>query len=148
LLLSVGIAGWLLLAAALVSGVASLVAPALAVFGGGYALSLGDAIDGRAPLFAGLLLLVAELAYWTLALRVPVAAEAGTFRTHGITVAVTVSVGVVLAALLVALSAVPLVAGGVAWELVGILAAGGALALVVALARPQPAQVRARERRL
>ena len=55
---------------------------AIALLGAEYVAILGfeaDALDTRAPLVAGALLAVAELAYWSLELRVPVVDEAGTY---------------------------------------------------------------------
>ncbi len=136
-LLALGAAGWLLLAVALGAHLPSLVAAGLVILGAGYAVSLGADIDGRAPLYAGLLLLVGELAYWALDLRVPMAAEPGTLRRRAFAAGVTPVLGVVLAAVILALTAVPALAGSVAWEVVGVLAAAGALTLVVLLARPR-----------
>ena len=55
---------------------------AIAILGAEYVAILGfetDALDTRAPLVAGALLAVAELAYWSLELRGPVVDEAGTY---------------------------------------------------------------------
>lgn len=124
---------------ALLSAFAGLIAPALAILGGEYALSLGSDIDGRAPLFAGLLLLIGELAFWSLEHRRRIPTESGTLWLRGVAVGLGVGAAVVLAATMLALTAVPALPGGVAWELVGLLAAGTALALVVLLARPRAA---------
>jgi hypothetical protein len=137
--LLLGLIGWALLATALLMRWAALVAPALAFFGAGYVVSLGPAIDGRAPLYAGLLLLTAELVYWTLELRVPMAAERGTHQVRAVVVAAAVAAGLVLATAMIALTALPPLPGGTALEVVGILAAAGALTLVVLLARPREA---------
>ena len=93
-----------------------------------------DALDTRAPLVAGALLAVAELAYWSLELRVPVADEAGTsLRRLALLAALVLgalALGAVLLALVEAVSA-----GGPAIDLLGAAAAVGALALLALAAR-------------
>lgn len=118
-------------------GRASLVAPALALLGAGFALSLGSELDGRAPLYAGLFLLVAELSYWSLDLRLAIRAERGTLLVRGLFVVLIAAAAVGLTAAILAVTAVPALPGGAAWEAVGVVAAAAALTLVVALARPR-----------
>ena len=70
------------LAGGLVLRLAVTVPVAIAILGAEYVAILGfeaDALDTRAPLVAGALLAVAELAYWSLELRGPVVDEAGTY---------------------------------------------------------------------
>lgn len=134
--LFLGTTGWVLLATAVMTRWATLVAPGLAFFGAGYAVSLGPGIDGRAPLYAGLLVLTAELAYWALELRVPIAAEQGTHRVRAAVVVVSVMAGLLLATAMIALTALPPLPGGTALVAIGVAAASGALMLVVLLARP------------
>ena len=110
---------------------------AVALLGGEYVAIVGfeaDALDTRAPLVAGALLAVAELAYWSLELKVPVADEAGTSLRRFALIAALVlgalALGAVLLALVEAVSA-----GGPAVDLLGAAAAVGALALLALAAR-------------
>lgn len=135
--LLLGVVGWGLLAFALALRWGAPIAPCLAFLGAAYAASLGAEIDGRAPLYAGLLLLTAELAYWALELRLPIAAERGTHQVRAASVAATVTAGLVLATAMVALTALPPLPGGSGLVAAGVIAAAGALALVVFLTRPR-----------
>jgi len=94
----------------------------------------GEALDTRAPVVAAALLAVAELGYWSLELRGPVADEAGTsLRRLGLLAALLLGVlalGVVVLALAEAVSA-----GGPAVDLLGAVAAVSALALLALAAR-------------
>ena len=110
---------------------------AVVLLGGEYVAIVGfeaDALDTRAPLIAGALLAVAELAYWSLELRVPVADEAGTSLRRLALIATlvlgTLALGAVLLALVEAVST-----GGPAIDLLGAAAAVGALALLALAAR-------------
>lgn len=129
-----GMTGWLLLAGALAAGFPAVVAPGLVALGAEYALSLGQTVDGRAPLYAAGLLIVAELSYWSLELRLGIAAEAGTMRVRALLVTGLTAAAVVLGGIMLGLSGLRL-GGGIGWEIVGLAAAAGALALVAALAR-------------
>ena len=67
------------------------------LLGAEYVAILGveaDALDTQAPLVAGALLAVAELAYWSLELRAPVVDEAGTYLRR-IALLATLVLGVV-----------------------------------------------------
>ena len=80
LLLTVGAA--LLLGAALALRLPVLIPVAIGLLGAPYVAHLvfeADALDTRAPLIAGLLLTVTELAYWSLELRGMLADEPGTY---------------------------------------------------------------------
>jgi hypothetical protein len=134
LLALLGIAGWLLLAGALAAGVPAVVVPGLLALGAEYALSLGSAVDGRAPLYAAGLLVVAELSYWSLERRIDIAAEPDTVRVRAVLVAVLAAAAIVLGGIMLGLVGLRL-GGGIGWELVGLVAAVGALALVAMLAR-------------
>ena len=94
----------------------------------------GEALDARAPVVAAALLAVAELGYWSLELRGPVADEAGTsLRRLGLLAALlfgVLALGVVLLALVEVVSA-----GGPAVDLLGAAAAVSALALLALAAR-------------
>ena len=110
---------------------------AIAILGAEYVAILGfeaDALDTRAPLVAGALLAVAELAYWSLELRGPVVDEAGTYLRRiallSTLVVSVIGVGVMMLALVEVVDA-----GGVAVDILGAAAAIGALALLALAAR-------------
>ncbi len=134
LLALLGATGWLLLAGALAAGMPAVVVPAVVALGSEYAVSLAPAVNGRAPLYAAGLLVVAELSYWSLELRIGIAAEAGTMRVRAVLVGLLTVAAVVLGGIMLGLSGLRL-GGGVGWEVVGLVAAVGALALVATLAR-------------
>lgn len=128
-------------AAALAAGLAFRFAPAIplavALLGVEYVALLGfegEAIDVRAPLVAAALYAVAELGFWSLELRGPVAAEAGTHLRHVAVLAgfllATVALGVGLLALVEAVTA-----RGAALDALGAVAAVGALALLALASR-------------
>ena len=110
---------------------------AIALLGAEYVAILGfeaDALDARAPLVAGALLAIAELAYWSLELRGPVVDEAGTYlRRIALLATLVVSVVCVGAMMLALVEVVD--AGGVAVDILGAAAAIGALALLALAAR-------------
>jgi hypothetical protein len=127
----------LLLAAGLALRVEVALPVAVAILGSEYVALIGfegEALDTRAPVVAAALLAVAELGYWSLELRRPVADEAGTsLRRLGLLAALlggVLALGVVLLALVEAVSA-----GGPAVDLLGAVAAVGALALLALAAR-------------
>ena len=127
----------LLLAAGLALRFSPALPVAVAILGGEYVALLGfegEALDTRGPVIAAALLAVAELGYWSLELRHPVADEAGTsLRRLGLLAGlliVVVGLGVVVLALVEAVSA-----GGPAVDLLGAAAAIGALALLALAAR-------------
>jgi hypothetical protein len=102
-------------------------------------LALGsDALDAWAPLVGGLLLLVAELAWWSIERRVPAWAQPGVAARRLAGVLFTCAVASMVAALVVLAAGAPLT-GGVSLELVGVLAAAAALALVAFVARGRSA---------
>jgi hypothetical protein len=108
---------------------------ALVLLGGNYALWLAlgaPAIDQRIPIVAAGLLLVAELAYDSLEPEVG-KPEAGAVLGRAIGLTLTVMAGVGAAAIVLAVSAIPL-SGGVAVTGLGALAAVVALALIMRLA--------------
>jgi len=125
------------LAVGLVSSLPVTIPAAVGLLGVGYVAILvagDDTLDPRAPLVAGALLAVAELAYWSLELRLPVADEAGTsLRRLALLAALVLgalALGAVLLALVEAVSA-----GGPAVDILGAAAALGALALLALAAR-------------
>ena len=123
-----------LLALALATGAASLLAWPLVLLGGAYVLSLADGpVDQWAPVYAGALVATAELAYWSLELRGRAAdVEQLTERRAGLIVALAVGAtavgGVVLAATAVQLGS------GVGLDAVGVVAAVGAVFVIAAAA--------------
>lgn len=137
LLLAIGGASLLALVVGLSLRWSAALACSVAALGAQQAvrLALGpDAVDPWAPLYAGGMLLGAELAWWSIEPRVPVSAEPGLATRRLASVLVVCACGSVLAALVVLAAGAPL-SGGVALELVGVLAAAGALAVVVTVAR-------------
>jgi hypothetical protein len=126
-----------LLTAGLVLDLPVTVPAAVGLLGAEYVAILGfetDALDTRAPLAAAALLALAELAYWSLELRLPVVDEAGTaFRRVALLAAALLAV-VGLGALVLTLVEV-VAAGGVAVDVLGAGAALGALALLALAAR-------------
>jgi hypothetical protein len=125
------------LTAGLVLNVAASVPLAIGLLGTEYVLILGvetDALDTRAPLVAGALLAVAELAYWSLELRASVVDEPGTYLRR-----IAVLASIVLGVVAIGIGALALVevvsAGGVAIDILGAAAALGALALLALAAR-------------
>ena len=125
------------LVAALLAGWPSLVAPAAAVLGAGYAVVVavnGSSLDLAAPVVAVALLLMCELGYWSHELRATSPDEPGARALHAAWLAL-LALGCLVpgAALLVLAGAARL--SGVAVEAAGALAAGGAVAAVVMLAR-------------
>ena len=128
--------GALLLGEALVFRGRDLAA-ALFLAGGTYVAAVaaaGDTIDGTAPLVATLLLLCGELAAWSLDERLEIRAETRLSRRRGAAVAVLALSGLAVAALLVALSAVP-PNHGLAWTILGAAAALGAAGTGIWVAR-------------
>ena len=101
-----------------------------------YVASLGfelEGIDTRAPLLAALLYVVAELAYWSLELRGTLADEPGTYMRRvallsSLTV-VTIGAGTVVLAIVGGVEA-----RGVAIDMIGAVAAVGAIALLAVAA--------------
>lgn len=132
-----GTTALMLLAAGLVMRFAPALPVAVAILGSAYVALLGfegDALDTRAPVVAAALLAVAELGYWSLELRRPVADEPGTsLRRLGVLAVLlggVVALGVVLLVLVEAVSA-----GGPAVDLLGAVAAVGAVALLALAGR-------------
>jgi hypothetical protein len=91
-------------------------------------------VDEDAPFVALGFVLLAELAYWALELRTPIAPEPGMFVRRAALVAAAASGGLVVALLAIVATALPL-GGGVLWNAVGVLAAAGVLAVVARLAQ-------------
>jgi hypothetical protein len=132
--------GALAAAAVVVALVTSWEPPALAavaVLGGVYTGAMflrGSELDSRAPLYAGLLVLLPELVAWSTQSRTRVETEPGVWRLRLAGVCFAVAASVAAAAAVVAVTVVE-TTGGLAWEAAGVLAAAAALGLVAALAR-------------
>ena len=90
-------------------------------------------VDAAAPLVGAGLLVVAELAYWSLELRGPGYEESRVVARRLGALAALAFLSIVLGAFVVVLTAAPL-GGGLAWDAVGVAAAGGTLAIVAWLA--------------
>jgi hypothetical protein len=127
----------LLLAGGIALRVAPAVPGAVALLGAEYVLLLGferDTLDVHAPLVAAALLAVAELGYWAMELHREVADERGTYLRRGAILALlllaTVALGIGLLALVGAVSG-----SGLGFDLLGAVAAVGALMLVALAAR-------------
>jgi hypothetical protein len=126
-----------LVVAGLAVGVALAVPVAVALLGTAYVALLGfegDALDVRAPLVAAALLAVAELGYWSLELRGAVADEPGAYLRRlallAAELAGVTTAGVVLLAIVQGVET-----GGPAIDVLGAVAAIGALALLALASR-------------
>jgi hypothetical protein len=126
-----------LVVAGLVFGVALAIPVAVALLGAAYVALLGfegDALDLRAPLVAAALLTVAELGYWSLELRSAVADEPGAYLRRlallAAELAGVTTAGVVLLAVVEGVET-----GGPAIDVLGAVAAIGALALLALASR-------------
>jgi hypothetical protein len=98
-------------------------------------LALGpDALDTWTPLVGGALLLVAELAWWSIEPRVPAWSQPVLASRRVLTVLVACAGASAVSAVVLVASGAPL-SGGVGLELVGILAATAAVAVVAFVAR-------------
>ncbi len=126
-----------LLVAALVLRWSPLVPLAIAAAGGLYAAQLsvdGAALDSIAPVIAAGLLLVAELAYWSLEEADSVPGDPGAGLRHAAFLAVLALAAVIVGVLLLALVDV-VQAEGLALDVVGAIAASAILAAIVLGAR-------------
>ncbi len=134
----IGIAAVLLLALAVATGLPSLIPWPLVLLAAEYALKLGGGpVDQWAPVYAGALVGIAELAYWSLELRGRAQdAERLTERRAGLIV--SLAVGAVAVGGLVLAATSLRIGSGIAVDVVGALAAIGAIAVLAAVARPRP----------
>ena len=97
-----------------------------------YVAALGfeiDGIDTRAPLLAALLFVVAELAYWSLELRGTLADEPGTYLRR-LALLATLAVATIVGGTVVLVVVERVAARGTAIDLLGAVAAVGAVALL------------------
>jgi hypothetical protein len=122
-----------LLAAALAAGLETPAVVALLLLGALYVVPEGDRAL-PAPVYAGALLLIAELAFWSLDEREPVRVESGTAvpRLRGILAFAAISV---VAAWLVLLASDADIVRSPAWTAAGAAAILACLAILTALAR-------------
>jgi hypothetical protein len=139
LLLAIGAAAVGVLAAGLVLRWSGALAIGVALLGAQQAtrLALGpDALDEAMPLTAGALLLAAELAWWSIEPRLPAWAQPGVAARRSVTVLFTCVAATVVSAVVVVAAGAP-VGGGTLLELIGVVAAVTALAVVAWVARPR-----------
>jgi hypothetical protein len=134
--LVLGIAGLLWLLIGLAARWGAALAAGIAFLGAEQALGLAtgpSSVDPWTPAYAAGLLLAAELAWWSIEPRVPAWSDpVVALRRLGLIVLMCV-IGAVLAAMVVVAAGAPL-EGGVSLELVGVLAAVGAVVVVAVLA--------------
>ena len=130
--------GLVVLAAAVLLAWPSGIAWALALLGTSYATALAGRgevpVDAAAPLYAGGLLLVAELSYWSLELRGSRREEPGAMLRRLVALTALASLSVAVGGFVVLVTAAP-AGGGLAWDAIGIAAVAATLAIVAVLAR-------------
>jgi len=98
-------------------------------------LELGpDALDAWTPVVAGALLLVAELAWWSIEPRIPAWTQRGLALRRAATVMLACFAATIVSAAVVVVAGEP-VSGGTVLELTGVVAAVGTLAVVAWIAR-------------
>jgi hypothetical protein len=130
----------LLLAVAVAWPLPSFLPWPLVVLGGVYAWKLGGGdVDQWAPVYAGGLLAVAELAYWSVQLRGRAQDAERLTERRIVLIATLTLLAVAAGGLVLAATSVP-IGGSVALDLLGVAAAIGALAVVATLARPHAAR--------
>jgi hypothetical protein len=132
-----GAAGVALVLLAVTLGRAGLVAPGLVALLLAYATSLvardSAALDPVAPVVGGALLVVAELAYWSVELRGKEPEDRAVVVRRLATLAALTAGAIGLGAAVLAATALP-AGGGLVWNVVGVAAAVAALALIARLA--------------
>ena len=132
-----GVAGVVLVVLAVALGRAGLVGPGLVVMLAGYAASVvardSAALDAAAPVVGGTLLVVAELAYWSIELKGKEPEDRSVVVRRLATLAALTAGALALGAGVLAATALPL-GGGLVWNVVGVAAAVAALALIARLA--------------
>lgn len=134
-----GVAAVLVLALALWRGWAAPVAWGLALLAASYALALSlgperATIDASAPVVAAALLVVGELAYWSLDLRDPGRWEGPLLARRLAVLGVLALVSLALGSLVVTFTSLG-VRGGVALTMMGVAAAVATFAVLAGLAR-------------
>jgi len=134
---ALGGGGALLLLLVLRRADADLLVWPLGLLGVGYAVAIavrGSGLDEGAPFVAAGLLLCGELAAWSMDERFGIRADRAVVVARAVGVGALVFAGLAVAALVVALSATS-AGGGLAWTVLGSIAAVGVVALGVAVAR-------------
>jgi hypothetical protein len=135
---AIGGVALLVLAASLVAGSTSGIAWTLALVAAAYATALAvrgsDSVDAGAPLVGAGLLVLAELAYWSLERRGPGYEETRVVVRRLAALGALAFGSILLGAFVVVVTAAPL-GGGLAWDVVGVAAGGATLAIVYYLAR-------------
>lgn len=135
---AIGVLALAVLAGSLAAGSTGGVAWTLGLVAAEYAAALAvrgaESVDPAAPLIGAGLLVLAELAYWSLERRGPGYEEARVVARRLATLGVLALLSLVLGAFIVVVTAAPL-GGGLAWDAVGVAAAGATLAIVAWLAR-------------
>jgi hypothetical protein len=131
--LALAAAAPLLLSLALLTGRSAPVTVTLLLLGAIYVVPEGDR-TAPAPIYAGVLLLIAELAFWSLDERLPARVEPGTATPRLLAILAVVATGVAAGALVLA-AAESDVARSPARTAVGVAAVLACIALLVALAR-------------
>ena len=137
LVLGLGAAALLGLATGLAARWSAALASGVALLGVEQAVRLAtgpSSVDAWTPLYAAGFLLVAELAWWSIEPRVPAWAQYG-MALRRLALIVLACAGAAALSALVVLAAGTPVHGGVALELVGVIAAAAAVAVVAAVAR-------------
>jgi hypothetical protein len=132
-----GAGGAAALGAGLVLRRPGLVAPSVVLVAAGYAGALlvrdAEQLDPAAPLVACALLLLAELAYWSIELAQTARAEGRVLARRAGAVLALAAASLALGAGVLAVTELPF-GGGLAWNLVGLAAAAAAVTLIVAAA--------------
>jgi hypothetical protein len=133
----VGVLGGVLLLFMLWRRAEDVLAWILLLLGLAYVLTIvvhPHGVDEAAPLVGAGLLLCAELAVWSCNTHAQVRAERRVVVEHAVALLVLVVAGLAVSALVVGLAAAP-VGGGLAWTLLGAIAAVAAVAMTLRLAR-------------
>ena len=133
----IGLVGALPLAAVLVRSSEEFLPSALVCLGVAYSVSLfahGSAVDARAPLVAGGMLLCSELAAWSLDARHGIAAERAVVLRRALALAALTLAGLGAAAAVVAFAASSY-GGGLGWTVLGAVAAVAVVGLAAQLVR-------------
>jgi hypothetical protein len=137
LLLALGAAGVLWLWIGLALRWSAALAAGIAFFGAEQAVRLATArssVDPWTPAYAAALLLVAELAWWSIEPRVAAWSQPDAVVRRLLTLVGACAGAGLLAALIVLAAGAPL-EGGVGLELVGVAAAAAALGVIATVAR-------------
>jgi hypothetical protein len=144
LALAAGALAMSLLAVGLAARSGPLLGWGLAALGGEYGVLFtaeGRALDELTPLYAGALVLVAELAFWSIERRVSAWSEPTLVERRLARLATTTIGAAGVAAVVIVAAAASSGGGGIALEAIGVAAAIGALALVAVLVQRSAAEV-------